>query len=284
MRSIKMALGGVLLAALVTGLIIYGVGIFPGFAWNRGLEPADPASGEEFIYAEILWIDGQILGIEQHLEPGSLEVGDQVTLAADAQVYANRGNEKNPVSPEDLRAGQIVGMIMRPDGLIRTVIFDDMASHTGDQDSDTLELVLYFGNAHAIKTGEPGDYGYVQPVNREIRATSGVLRAALEELIRGPLEGDGELERTVPKSLTINSVTIEGGIATIDVSGELITASDAVAGTLGAGIFTQSLVLTATQFDTVEAVMLLVDGEHWDDGHMVWDEPLGPDAVSWPGR
>jgi len=168
------------------------------------------------------------------------------------------------------------------------------------QEEASLEITLYFACPEAVHTGEPGEYGYVTPVAREVPHTDEVLRTAVQELIRGPEEDerawcdecdekqwepcDECLEHRVspvaPDSVEIRGINIEGGIASIDLCRELFAAEDGVAGTLGGAIFVQSMVWTATEFPTVDEVQVLVEGEYFDDGHMIWEEPRGRDDLT----
>jgi len=165
-----------------------------------------------------------------------------------------------------------------------------------ENNEEPLEVELYFGDPKAIHEAEPGDYGYVTPVVREIPHTEEVLHATLEELIEGPKENeragcqecdeaalcDECLEErvtpTVPADLNILGISIEDEVATIDFCENMFKGEDRVAGTLGGSIFVQSILWTATQFPAVEEAHVLVEGEFWDDGHMIWDEPKSPDT------
>ncbi len=139
------------------------------------------------------------------------------------------------------------------------------------EEEETLEVTLYFGCPEAIETGEQGKYGYVTPIFREIPHTDAVLLTAMEELVRGPEKED--LSPVVHDSVNIVGINIEEGVATIDLCQEMF-GPDWWGGTLGGTIFMQSVVLTATQFETVDKVQVLVEGQYWDDSHMIWDAPI----------
>ncbi len=153
----------------------------------------------------------------------------------------------------------------------RAVLEDRGADDPGEK---TVDIILYFGDLEAILTGTPGEFGMVKPVVRTIAHTPDMLSAALGELIIGP-QGEEGGERTVPATLDILDVTVFDGVATIDVSQSIVTAPDKPAGTLGGSVFVQSLVWTVTEIAGIDAVVLTVEGEPFDDGHFIWDEPLG---------
>lgn len=143
-----------------------------------------------------------------------------------------------------------------------------------------VKITLYFGDKKAIEKGKPGKTGYVRPVVREFSHTTAVLRLALQELIRGPLAGEGNLVRTLPATVKILKLDIEKGVALIDLSSELLT--DSRGGTLEGSLLVQSLVFTATQFPTVKSTLVTVNGKIYSDGHFVWEDPMGRDDLIFP--
>jgi spore germination protein GerM len=150
-----------------------------------------------------------------------------------------------------------------------------------DPTEETVQVLLFFAEARAVNSGEPGAYGFVAPVVRAVAAGEDLLMAALGELIRGPLPDDGDLFTTLPATSKILGLQIDGEVVIIDFSHELL--SDSPGGTLGGTVFMQSIVLTATQFPGVAKVMVLVEGDPWCDGHMIWEVPLGPDDLEYGG-
>jgi len=161
------------------------------------------------------------------------------------------------------------------------------------EEEEILEITLYFACPQAVHAAEPGEYGYVTPVTREIPHTDEVLHAAVRQLIEGPGEDEKawcdkcdrdewklceeclqqRVSPVMPDAVEILGINIDNGLAIIDLSEDLFAAEDGVAGTLGGGIFVQSMVWTATEFPTIDEVQVLVEGEYFDDGHMIWDEP-----------
>lgn len=139
------------------------------------------------------------------------------------------------------------------------------------------ELILYFGDTEAIITGEQGLYGYVTPVEREVEWSTTPLIDVMEQLIRGPLPGDTSTDNksvtpSIPEDTVIISLTcpsLEERVITINFRGA------AAAGTLGSNVFVNSVVYSFTRFPVVDGVLVQLEGEPWNDGHMIWDEPLG---------
>lgn len=139
----------------------------------------------------------------------------------------------------------------------------------------TMEISLYFGNPQAIEIDQPGEYGYVLPVSREIPQTDEMLRAALEELIKGPGANDGDLLPAMSNSVNILDITVENATATINFCREVL-GNGWEGGVRASEIFIQAISWTVTQFEHVDDVLVLVEGEPWEDGHFLWDEPLAP--------
>ncbi len=142
---------------------------------------------------------------------------------------------------------------------------------------ESVEILLYFADVKAVNSGEPGEYGFVAPVSRKVAAGEDLLMAALAELIRGPQVEDGDFFSTLPGTSKVLGVQIDEEVVMIDFSFELL--SDSPGGTLWGTVFMQSIILTATQFPGVEKVMVLVEGDPWCDGHIIWEEPLGPEDL-----
>ncbi len=140
-----------------------------------------------------------------------------------------------------------------------------------------VEVLLFFTDAHAVDTDNPGEFGYVAPVLKELPAGGDLLQRSVEALIEGPGPAEGEYYSTLPVTTRVLSVEVAEGVAEINLSHEVL--ADSPGGSLGGVIFIQSLVLTATQFAEVDRVLVLVEGETWSDGHSIWDKPLGPDDL-----
>ncbi|RQD76265.1 MAG: hypothetical protein D5R97_04625 [Candidatus Syntrophonatronum acetioxidans] len=134
---------------------------------------------------------------------------------------------------------------------------------------------LYFCDVEAAATGEEGEFGYVTPVEREVPWTPGLLWETVRQLNEGPQEERGpsneDLARTLPENTEILSVpcpTLEDRTVTVNLRNSITT------GTLEGMIFRQSLVYTMTEFPLVDKVVVQEEGEPWDDGHWIWDEPV----------
>lgn len=193
---------------------------------------------EDFSRVLVLDRDGHTL---QEIEMASRI--EKIALSSDGNILALAGNEGNifildmPAADfsqeietgEDLEQGK---------ELYRPVTF----TKSGEE----LYLTLYFYDDYAL---------HLVPVSRSVKTTDQVLQAAVNELVKGPRRLSG-LSRTIPKDAGIK-VIFEDGIALIDLPEELNRLGDSRQVT---GII-DSLVLTASQFSSVEGIRFLVEGK-----------------------
>ena len=87
--------------------------------------------------------------------------------------------------------------------------------------------------------------GKVWPVLREVDETDAVAGAALEALLEGPTQEEEDelaLSTAIPEGTRLESVTVDGGVARVELSAELPEEPLA------------QVVYTASQFPTVESV------------------------------
>ncbi len=150
-----------------------------------------------------------------------------------------------------------------------------------EEETAYREVALYFGCTEAMHTGEPGEYGYVCPKLVEITEYSEAetqLQAIMEELIKGPDPEDEKFSPVVYDAVEILDLNIEreDGIAEINLSEEMF-GENWPGGSLTGTVFIESVTWTATQLPEVDRVMVMVEGDYWNDGHYIWDEPKSPE-------
>lgn len=143
-----------------------------------------------------------------------------------------------------------------------------------DDGEGTTEVTAYFVRSHE---GEQ----WVEPETHELdEPTVAVGRAAMEVLVAGERRNP-QLTTLVPEDTRVRDVDIDGGVMTVDLSGELAAASGGSAEEVA---LAHQLSHTATQFDRVDALTVWVEGEPIEElwGHLDWSEPLepSPDEVS----
>lgn len=120
-----------------------------------------------------------------------------------------------------------------------------------------------------------------------------VARAAMEELLARPtdFEANAGVGTSVPPGTRLLGLTIEHGIATVDLSEEY---GDTGGGTMGEGLAVAQVVYTLTQFPTVTGVNFEIEGTPLEmtPGHGIdlstpqrrndWNQDLPPILVSSP--
>lgn len=130
---------------------------------------------------------------------------------------------------------------------------------TDTDEPDVSEVRLYF-----VAPGG-GNEGRAEPflvaVERELPFTPQIAHATLRALIDGPSDADqaliDDVSSAVPEETLLLGVTIDDGVATVDLSREFES---------GGGSFSMfsrlaQVVYTVTQFPTVDAVRFQLDGQ-----------------------
>jgi len=117
------------------------------------------------------------------------------------------------------------------------------------EDANTVSFQVWFADGKKLA-----------PAVATIEATPRVGSAALDALLEGAA-GAGNLTSAIPEDTKVNSLNIEGGTATVDLSSEFESGS----GIPSMGMRLGQLTFTLTQFPTVKRVVLEVDGERVEE-------------------
>jgi hypothetical protein len=118
--------------------------------------------------------------------------------------------------------------------------------------------------------------GRVAPVARSVATTPAVARAALTALLQGPTEEEraAGLVSAIPSGTTLEDVSLEDGLATVDLS----EAFDDGGGSASMQARVAQVVATVTRFPTIQRVAFRIDGRAVEsiggEGVSV-DPPLG---------
>jgi germination protein M len=116
------------------------------------------------------------------------------------------------------------------------------------------------------------DGRFLKAVYRKIDATPRVGTAAMEALLAGPNSDDGKVASAIPEGTELLGLTVEDGLATVDLSSEY----ESGGGSLSVTTRLAQVVFTLTQFSTVNGVAFEIDGRPVDvfsgEG-VVLDEP-----------
>lgn len=130
--------------------------------------------------------------------------------------------------------------------------------------------------AYFVLGGQPGSEGLV-PVLREIPKTTAVASAAMNALLAGPTSaesGDRTIRSAIPAGTRLLGVTINGSVATVDLSTEF----DSGGGTASMQYRLGQVVYTLTQFTTVKSVAFQIEGQTvtvFGSEGIVLDGPVG---------
>jgi hypothetical protein len=139
--------------------------------------------------------------------------------------------------------------------------------------ADTVVIRAYF-----YLGGELGSAGLV-PVLRDVPRTQAIGTAALNALLAGPSSaesGEREITSAVPAGTRLLGLTIEDGVATVDLSSEF----ESGGGSTSIFVRLAQVVYTLTQFPTVETVRFEIEGQPvtvFSNEGVVLDGPVGRD-------
>jgi len=132
-----------------------------------------------------------------------------------------------------------------------TVIFETPEDIT-TMTNETKIVTLYFADPVGNK---------LVAEEREIPKVTGIARATIEELIKGPRGAD--LEPTLPANTRLLDINVRvDGLAIVDFSGDLIRELPTTATAEQLAVY--SIVNTLTQFPTIQEVEMRVDGRKVD--------------------
>lgn len=111
----------------------------------------------------------------------------------------------------------------------------------------------YFYLDEAGHSGHTGPF--LAPIAREVPQTVGMARAALEQLLAGPTDGERKSTPSVttfiPEGVRLLGVTVDRGLAVVDLSEEFAATEDSASVSQRVA----QVVFTLTRFDTVDRVL-----------------------------
>ncbi len=128
-------------------------------------------------------------------------------------------------------------------------------------ESKTITVKAFFGNSKLNPTVE--DCSLVYPVSRQVDETVAVGRASLQELFKGTTDVEEEegYYTNINEGVEILSLTIEEGVAKVDLSSEL---EEGVGGSCKVTAIRSQIEETLKQFSTVESVIISIEGKSED--------------------
>jgi germination protein M len=152
------------------------------------------------------------------------------------------------------------------------------ATTTNAPPPETMGVKVYFMLEGGGTDYRPGPF--LVPVYREIPRTQQVATATVRLLIEGPTADEQAsvpaLSSAVPPDTMLLGISIDGGLATVDLSREF----EAGGGTFSMAVRLAQMVFTVTQFPTVAEVEFHLDGEPvtvFSSEGIIMDHPVGRD-------
>lgn len=195
-----------------------------------------------FILIIIILITVIVLLVNRYADKGMFKFGMPGKKQAD---QSGKDQEKKSKNPDEKKG---TGEIRQDKNSAA-----DIAQDVKDKTPSEKEVTLYF-----LKLDEKTEKIYLAQVKRKIR-TDKPLESAIESLIKGPTrdEENRGFITAVPVSLKVRGIAMKGKTAVIDFSG---TIEEGAAGDILIKRI-QQIVYTATQFDNVESIVILVNGK-----------------------
>ncbi len=130
---------------------------------------------------------------------------------------------------------------------------EDAEGEKQEPGKETVTLTLYFRY-------DTGGEAWLFPQQRTVAGVSDPYRAAMEELIRGPVAGS-QLHAVLPNTVEVLEIVVAGGVCTVNVSKEILTDANqvGVSGT-SENLALSAIANTLTGLAEVDKVKLLVEG------------------------
>lgn len=139
-------------------------------------------------------------------------------------------------------------------------------------DNEEIEVTLYYANKEYIETGDV-KYERLIPIKKTFAKEEGsnIYLNVLNEL-KNPPQEDTNAQELSPDNITFKDVKVDNKIAYVDISRENLHG-----GSLQEGFLLSQVIYTLTEFEEIDKVQFLVDGEVVESlmGHYSADEPLG---------
>jgi hypothetical protein len=132
------------------------------------------------------------------------------------------------------------------------------------QSDDVVDLTVYF------RSGS-GASARLEPVVREVPVDDDLPRRALELLLAGPGEDEGDLAAPLPTTTEVNDLSVEAGTAHVDLSRDVILDAASVGPSPEhEALALAALVDTLTEFTSIEQVELTIDGQRDESEQAFW--------------
>lgn len=123
-------------------------------------------------------------------------------------------------------------------------------SNTNEPQNKTEDILVFYGDENNEKIiGEEREFTFSNDYEK--------YELVLEELIKGPT--DNNLTTNINKNTEVISTAVDNNDIVVNLSSEFKTFSGSLAEIIGVG----SVVNTLTQFDNIDRVKILIEGEEF---------------------
>ncbi|MFH0854504.1 MAG: GerMN domain-containing protein [bacterium] len=128
------------------------------------------------------------------------------------------------------------------------------------KEAETIKVKVYFNNS---MMDPEFSCNKVFPVEREVPKTQAAARAALEELLKGPIDEDKKQDffTNINSGVKIQKLTVENGVAKVDFDEQL---EFQVGGSCRVAAIRAQITETLKQFPTVNKVIISINGRTED--------------------
>ncbi len=135
---------------------------------------------------------------------------------------------------------------------------------------EKVELTLYFANDEYVQTGDDKLEKLLTEKRQVVLTNKTPAQAAMDELIKGPRE-EG-MSGVIPPKVELISVEEADNIAYVNFS-----STNMGGGSLQEYYLIDSVIMTLTELENINAVQFLVDGKKTESlmGHIYTMEPMG---------
>jgi len=188
----------------------------------------------------------------------TLEFDESYT--GDATLVLQKDNPSGlPENDDELRIPLVIGEEAMGESPKGTPVQQQTSSPkpTVSAATSTMSVVAYFTNSKLAPQDTTCEK--VFSVTRAIPKTSGVGKAALEELFKGPSASEtaAGYETAINPGVVVQSLSISNGVAKVDLNSQL---DSQVGGSCRVAAIRSQITETLKQFSTVNSVVISIDG------------------------
>ncbi len=254
-----------MLNKLLVGIIIVIVVALIGFTIST-IDMPDPTGEDDFVEVVTIAEEWALENVKTYTERGgsnlrhirTVETGEdsyEITFEFDSNIAGYGEVGEDEMSAQVITPHTLV--IIVQNGEVVSAIVDNLYDEISGTEVDLTRDEMTTFDVYFVLTDEMTETA--SAVERVVPYTEGVAVAAIEELLRGPsLEEEAMGYTTALNSnASLNSITIENGIAYADFTSEL----EVSGGSAMVMMVREQIEKTLLQFETINEVVISIEGE-----------------------